>query len=380
MKYEASAPLVRLRSKSTRPASFDGPPGTVSLAVGDPDFATPEPVLAAATEALRSGWTHYADWDGDPELRSLITEVENRRAAASYDVGNVMIGHGATAVLFAAVMTVVDPGDRVVIPEPTYSLYADFVLLAGGIPVFVPLRADFHLDLDRLASELATAKLLLLCSPNNPTGAVLTRGELESVARLAAGTGTWIISDEAYSELVYTDDPFVSCLQVTDLTDRLIYCQTLSKTYAMTGWRVGYALAPAEVAEGMRQLHRTVNGALNSAVQRAAIVALQHGPALAEPMLRAYRERREAMHDRIAAIDRLSADKPDGAFYTFARYEPDLDSVELSARLRSHGVVVRAGREYGPTGEGHLRLSFATDLDTIAVGLDRIAEVLDLLP
>jgi aspartate aminotransferase len=372
--YQPTPAITRLDA-TLPPLSPPAPVDAISFAIGDPDFATPSVVLEAGIQALRDGYTHYGDWNGDRELRELIVEVEGRKAAGSFAVDNTVVGHGATGMLYAAIVTLVAPGDRVVIPEPTYTLYADLVILAGGIPVLVPLRPDHHLDLDRLAAEMPGARLMVVCSPGNPTGAVLRRDEWDAVAALAERHDVWVISDEAYSGLVYSEAAFPSALEVPELAHRLVYCQTLSKTYAMTGWRVGYALAPAEVAERMRLVHRTINGPLNSTAQRATIVALREGEALAAPMLRAYRDRRDYMHSRLIGIEGLSAEKPDGAFYIFAGYTAPFDSFDITTRLREAGVIVRAGREYGPTGEGHFRLSFATDLPSIEIGMNRMTRL-----
>lgn len=362
---------------STRPLSITAPPDTVSLALGEPDFPTPAPIVAAAEKALQDGYTHYADWNGDPDLRAAIARGTSDPSSTEYGPENVVVTSGSTAGIVVTVLSVVGPGDRVVIPEPTYSLYADAVRFAGGEPVHVPMLANHHLDLERLSTEARGARLVILCSPGNPTGAVLNYAELAAVAAIAAENDAWVLADEAYCDLVYAPHVFTSAASVPGLAERLVVCRTLSKTYAMTGWRIGYALAPEPVAEAMRVVHRTINGSVNSAVQRAAITALQHGPELAAPMLAEYARRRDFVVERIARISGLEPVEPEGAFYAFTRYRPDLSSAELASRLLRGGVGVRPGSEFGPSGEGRIRISFSVGMADLALGLDRIDAVLE---
>ncbi|MFJ9900979.1 pyridoxal phosphate-dependent aminotransferase [Streptomyces sp. NPDC091280] len=377
--FSPSRALTRVRRSSLRPAPAPPPPGTAFLAQGEPDFPTPQPITEALHQALRDGHTHYGDINGDPELRTLIAESATQLASEPYAEREVLVSHGGSAAITATMLAVLDPGDRVVIPEPAYSLYPDAVRLAGGEPVLVPLTDDHHLDLDALSAVLPGARMIVLCNPSNPTGSVLPPRQLHALGELLAGTDTLVLVDEAYSELVYDGVEFVSCLAVESLRERLIYCNTLSKTYAMTGWRLGYALAPADITAAIRHVHRTFNFSVNSAVQRAALTALRLGPALAAPMLRAYQERRDHVTERLAAMDVLYAEEPEGAFYSFARYDVALPSADLVQLLLQDGVAVRAGREFGPSGEGHLRISFAADFDTLDEGITRLSHSLNRL-
>jgi aspartate aminotransferase len=371
-----SLAVSRMLAGSSRPGGSVPPPGTVSLAMGEPDFATPEPIVTAAGRALREGWTRYGDLNGDPELRELIAGTAARTAGAPVSPDQVLVTHGGSSGLAAVFMATVDPGDRVVMPDPTYSLYADQVHLAGGTVVRVPTLPDGHLDTERLAAALPGARMLVFCNPVNPTGAVFGPAELEAAAGAAARAGVLVMADEAYAQFVYDGRPFTSALAVPGLAPRLVLSQTLSKTYAMTGWRIGYVIAPPELSPAVRAVHRTVNASINAAVQRAAIEALTRGPALAAPMLAAYQERRDAVTRWLAAIPGLRCAEPEGAFYAFPRYEADVPSVRLAELLLAGGVAVRPGREFGPAGEGHVRISFAADLATLEEGLARVAKVL----
>ncbi|WP_234439138.1 pyridoxal phosphate-dependent aminotransferase [Streptomyces sp. NRRL B-3229] len=345
--------------------------------MGEPDFPTPEPIVEAAQRALREGWTHYGDLNGDPELREAIAAEAARISGRAHTADSVLVSHGGAAAITAAILATVDPGDRVVLPEPTYSLYPDAVRLAGGVPVPVATTARHHLDLEALAAAARGARMVVLCNPGNPTGAVIPPAELALLGELLHGTDTLVLADEAYADIVYSGVRFVSALAVESLSERLIYVQTLSKTYAMTGWRIGYVVAPEVMAGAIRHVHRTMNSSVNAAVQRAALTALRIGPELAAPMLRAYQERRDFVTKRINDMPTLRANEPEGAFYALARYDADLSSQEMAAKLLAGGVAVRAGSEYGASGQGHIRLSFAAGLDVLAEGLDRIEAVLE---
>src|SRR5487761_1880047 len=375
MLFQQSAAIARVARASLRPPGGMVGPGVISLAQGEPDFATPEPIAEALCRAVRDGYTRYGDMNGDPELREAIAQQASRIAGTPFTERSVLVSHGGAAIT-AAILATVNPGDRVVLPEPTYSLYLDAVQLAGGRAVFVPTRPDRHLDLGALDAALDGARLTVLCNPVNPTGAVFGAAELGWLGARLAGTDTLVLADEAYADLVYDDAEFTSTLAMPSLRERLIDAQTFSKSFAMTGWRVGYAVAAEPVAAAIRQVHRTMNGAVNSAVQRAALEAIRIGPVLAAPMLRAYAERREFVTKRIAAMDCLDATRPDGAFHSFARYSSALPAAEVTARLLAGGVAVRSGPEFGPSGEGHIRLPFATSLQNLEEGLDRIETVL----
>jgi aspartate aminotransferase len=373
--YRASKAIQRVSAASQRPTGAATPSGAVSLSMGEPDFETPRPIVEAAVDALSQGWTHYGDLNGDPELRTLIAQEVSKTSGRNVDPATVLVSHGGAAAITATILATVNPGEKVVIPEPTYSLYPDAVRLAGGIPVFVPTGADNQLDVPAVLAAARDARLVTFCNPVNPTGAVFSSQSLEELARGLEGTDTLVLADEAYAHLVY-DDSFVSTLGIPALQERLIYCQTLSKTYAMTGWRVGYVVAPAEIAEPIRAVHRTMNSSINATVQRAAVKALQLGPGISADMQAAYRTRRDYIVERLKDIPGVEFTEPAGAFYAFFRYPQDLPAVKMLERCKEFGVVLRAGSEYGPTGEGHLRLSFAADLDTLKTALDRIEQAL----
>jgi aspartate aminotransferase len=378
MIMRSSDAVERVRAASLRPSGSAPGSDVIALDMGEPDFDTPAVVIDAAVDALRTGHTHYVDMNGDPQLRALIASTASTVACAEIMPESVLISHGGAAAITASVLALVNPGDRVILPEPTYSLYLDAIQLAGGEPVYVANRSDHHLDLDAIAAESAGAKMLVLCNPVNPTGAVFSGDELIELNR-RLDPATYLVVDEAYAHLVYADEPFTSALALPPLRGRLVYVQTLSKTYAMTGWRIGYTIAAPDVTKDIALVHRTMNSSINAAVQRAAIAALTEGDSLTAPMLAEYRKRRDFVIDRVSRIDNASIVAPDAAFYAFIKYGGGLPATEVAARLLAGGVAVRAGAEYGPSGEGHVRLSFAADVPTLEEGLNRVERVLKSL-
>lgn len=366
--------VARIAGASRRTQQPQSSGDLVSLAMGEPDFDTPEQVTEAANASLRAGRTHYSPLLGEVALREALAEKLVGIANAPVSAADILITQGGTAGLAASILGIVNPGDKVVIPDPTYSLYADLVSMAGGVVVPVPLADDLHWDLDRLGDALAGAKLFVFCNPSNPTGIVHSRAELDALAGLLHGTPTVVISDEAYADLDYTGRPFTSAISIEGLRDRTIYCQTFSKSYAMTGWRVGYLWGPSPLIKASARIHNTFNGSVNTFVQDAALVAVQTGDADIARMRAAYEQRREAMRAGLAAIPGLTLSAPEGAFYQFPRYDFDIPSAKLVAKLRDFGVAVRPGGEFGAHGEHHLRLSYAASEEAIKTGVARLGE------
>ncbi|GAA3972104.1 aminotransferase class I/II-fold pyridoxal phosphate-dependent enzyme [Actinomadura viridis] len=364
--------IEELRRGSRRPALAPAPPGAVSLAMGEPDFPTPPPVVEAAVAALRDGNTHYADQKGLAELRAALASRLPAHPGRTWTADDVVVTHGATAALAAVVLAMVGPGDRVVVPEPAYSLYADLVVLAGGTVDFVPLAPDLHWDLDALAAALPGAAMMIFSNPSNPTGIVHRAQELDALGRLLDGSDTLVVSDEAYHRLVYPGHVLTSALEVASLRDRTVYVQTFSKTYAMTGWRVGYLTGPREVVDAAARVHRTHNGSLNTAVQHAALAALDLPDGAVDAMVDRYRRRRELVVAQLSGVPGLHLIPPEGAFYGFLRYDAGPPSETVVRELAERKVMVRAGSEYGPSGEGHVRISFAASESDLRTGLARI--------
>ncbi|GAA4335706.1 aminotransferase class I/II-fold pyridoxal phosphate-dependent enzyme [Streptomyces venetus] len=377
--YDTADAVARIVAASRRTQQPQSRGDLVSLAMGEPDFDTPEKVTAAAHASLRAGRTHYSPLLGEPALREALAAKLTATAGTPASAADILITQGGTAGLSASILGIVDPGDKVVVPEPTYSLYGDLVAMAGGTVVPVPLAPDLHWDLDRLADALDGAKLFVFCNPVNPTGIVHSREELDALARLLDGTPTIVIADEAYSDLDYTGRPFTSAISIDGLRERTVYCQTFSKSYAMTGWRVGYLWGPPQLIQASARVHNTFNGSVGTFVQDAALAAVESCDEDVARMRAAYEERGELMRGELATIPGLTLSAPEGAFYQFPRYDIDLPSVEVVAALRTHGVAVRPGSEFGACGEGHLRLSYAASPQSITEGVRRLAAGLSAL-
>lgn len=376
--FTPSRAVQRLAARSQRPALRPGPE-VISLASGDPDFPTPDHIRQALIDAIHGGYTHYVDNQGDPELRHAIAQQVSRIAGYDFAPDQVVVTHGGSGALAAAILSTVDPGDRVLLPEPTYSLYADLVELAGGVPIYVPQTSDFHLDLDQLAVEAAGARLIVLCHPCNPTGVVYRSDELAALAEIAERENLLVLCDEAYDHIVFDEAAFTSSLTIPGLRDRLIYCQTFSKTYAMTGWRIGYLVAPLPVASAAARIHRTVNGAMNGAVQRAALAALTIQSDWPERMRQEYQARRELVLEMLAGAPGIAWTPPDGTFYAFIRYAGSASPRQVVAAALERGVAIRPGTEYGPSGNNYVRIAFSTERQQLMEALLRLRSLFSVL-
>lgn len=371
---QVSAAAARIAAHSQRPASRPGPE-IISLSSGDPDFDTPAYIREALVAAIEAGYTHYVDNQGDPELRLALADTVSRRASRRVEPSEVVVTHGGSGAITSALLATINPGDRVVLPEPTYSVYADILRLIGAEPVFVPTDATFHLDFDRLEQASIGARMIILCNPCNPTGVVYGRDEMEAVSDFANRRDLLVFSDEAYDHLVFDEVNFTSSLEIAGLEERLIYCQTLSKTYAMTGWRIGYLIASPAIVREAARMHRTVNGSLNAAVQRAALVAVTTPTDWPDRMRQEYQYRRDLVLEILREEPGFQLCSPDGAFYAFVRNSAGLSSQQMVEAALERGVAIRAGSEYGPSGEGYFRITFATGRDALVEGLRRLREI-----
>lgn len=365
--------ILAQRAASLRPPLGVVPPGAVSLALGEPDFSPPQEVIDASLQAVEQGRVNYTDQHGIAELRDALLQALPARPA-SWDRNNVVVTHGATGGLGAIFFALIEPGDKVVIPQPAYSLYADQVVLAGGTVEFVPMGSDLHFDFDKLAVALQGAKMVVFSNPSNPNGIVHTREELEQLAQLLEGTDTIVVSDEAYAALTYTEAAFTSALEVAGLQQRTLYVQTFSKKYCMTGFRVGYVAGDQELIAAIAQFHRTFNGSASEPAQLAALAAIQLPETTFAPMLEEYRQRRDLVVHLLNDVPHIHLVQPEGAFYAFFAYDTGQGSSQVAADLADRGVLVRAGAEYGPDAESHIRLSFAASQDDIERGIGIIRD------
>ncbi|HXM55294.1 MAG TPA: aminotransferase class I/II-fold pyridoxal phosphate-dependent enzyme [Candidatus Dormibacteraeota bacterium] len=371
--------VQELRRRSLRPATRPGPE-LISLAAGDPDFATPEHISQALADALAAGATHYAQPQGDPDLRAALAGQMSDVAGRPFSASQVAVTHGSSGALAAIIFGLVDPGTRVVVPEPTYSLYADLTWMAGGEVTFVRHQPDLHFDLDGIEEAAPGARMVIICNPCNPTGAVYTQDELEDLADIAEEHDLLVVVDEPYDHIVFDGADFVSSLEIPRLADRLVYVNTFSKTYAMTGWRIGWVAGPQQVVDAATAMHRAFNGPLNSAVQRAALAAVTEPTDAPERMRREYQARRDIVSRMVAGVPGLDLVEPEGSFYAFIRYgslEPEVPAVDAVARALEQGVAVRPGSEFGPGGEGCVRVAFSTGRERLIEGMERLLGILE---
>jgi aspartate/methionine/tyrosine aminotransferase len=358
--------------------------GVAALHKGDSCFPTPDHIREAHDKAVRDGNTHYAAPQGDPELRKAIADYVDRNATGrAWTADDVLVTCGATEALFCVFVALLDAGDEVLIFDPTYSAYAPVIRQIGAQPVPVPMMPDFRLDEERLRAHLTPrTKMIVINNPANPTGVVFTREELQAVVTAAVEANILVVTDEVYDRLVFAAD-HVPLTLFPELDDRLIYVNSFSKSFAMTGWRLGYVAAEPYLLAPMQAIHENVVMAIPSAVQRAGVAALTGPQGEVDAMHRGYAERRAVLLEGLAGLPRATLTPPQGAFYGFVRFDVDalaLESSELTSLLLADGVAVRSGTEYGAAGRGCLRLSFSSDLADIRQGTrilhERFAEQL----
>ena len=345
---------------------------------GEPDFDTPEHIKTAAIEALQAGFTKYTPSSGIPELRQAISEKLAADNQLSYRAGQIVVSNGAKHACYNAILATCQPGDEVVIPSPYWVSYPDMVKLAGADPVIVPTMERNGWKMSAADFENAMTprtKMLILNSPCNPTGAVYTREEMEKIVEVAAEEDIYILSDEIYEKLVYDDVKHVSIASLSkEAYDLTITVNGFSKSYAMTGWRLGYLAAPEAVAKAVDsiQSHSTSHPA--SFAQRAGLAALKGDQQPLADMREEFEMRRNYMFDRISKIPNVTAVKPQGAFYVLVNISQlGLTSQNFSDRLLSKAnVAVIPGAAFGD--DRTVRLSFATSIDIIKKGLDRFQD------
>ncbi len=367
---------------SERAKKMGGGPAAdvIALHIGDPSFVTPGYICEAAIEAIRQGYTHYAPGNGDTGLRKAIAAQLSTLGGGAFRAEDVVITNGANSALYAAMVAYLDPGDEVLLHDPTYSLYQDVALSIGATAVQVPWSSDLHLDLDALERAVTPrTRMFVLNSPCNPTGIVLTADETRAVADFVVRHDLVLVSDEAYDHLVYDGRPFVSVASYEELADRAIVVNTCSKTFAMTGWRVGYMAARKGLVKPAADIHRTALGSVNWVAQRAALTAYTCETGWQQEMLAEFTKRRDLMWSMVNAMPGLSCPKPEGTFYCFVRVEVPLSSEQLTEHLLRHGVAVRSGTEYGRRGEGFIRLCFAGEIAQFKPGLERLAAAMRAL-
>jgi len=375
LKVTGSDLVERVRAASARPSDLGGESlNSISLALGESTDSTPPEIVRAAVASLAAGRTRYELVTGSPRLRARIAEAFDAEGIESLNSDNVVVTHGASAGLAAAILALVNPGDVAVLPEPTYSLYADQVAMAGGRVRWVPNDVGGRPRLNQLGAAMSGARLLVMCNPSNPTGYVLAAEELTAIVALAAEHDANVIFDEAYRDVVFDGVSFASSAPLVPGNPHVLCCGTFSKSFAMTGWRLGWVLADKENADAINLVHRTINGPLSTFVQDAASSALSLPHGHLQRAVSELQVRRDLVCAYLGAMSGVEAAIPQGAFYVFPRIDRGLTSAELTSRLAKSGVLVRAGSEYGPSGEGHIRISFALNTSQLREGMERISE------
>jgi aspartate/methionine/tyrosine aminotransferase len=349
----------------------------VHLEIGEPDFDTPSHIVAAAVDALRAGQTHYCPAAGIAELREAAAAYFRRSRGLDVDAAACLVGTGAKPFIFFTVLATCGEGDEVIYPNPGFPIYESAIRYVGATPVPVPLLAadDFQLDPERLRSLLTPrTRLVILNAPHNPTGASLDEPTVAEVARVLETSDAWVFADEVYSQLQY-DGAFSSVASVGDLLGRTIVLDGASKTYAMTGWRCGFAVVPAPLREPLVRFFINSTSCVPPFVQHAAVAALEGPQESVQAMRDEFVARRSLIVHGLNAIPEVHCAMPAGAFYAF----PDVRALplpadEVAARLLDEaGVATLAGTAFGAYGDGHLRISYANSRENLDEALRRIA-------
>jgi aspartate aminotransferase len=356
----------------------------IHLEIGEPDFDTPPHIVAAAADALAKGHTHYVPAPGIPELRAAVAAFLERTGRLRTSPDRVVVTPGAKPIMFFTILALCQEGDEVLYPDPGFPMYESIAAFAGARPVPVPLREEhgFRMDPDELASLVTDrTRLVILNSPHNPCGSMLTRDDVEAIARVALQHDLVVLSDEVYTAIRYGGD-CPSVLQVEGMAERTVLLDGWSKSFAMTGWRLGFGVLPPALVEPVTRLVVNSVSCTSAFSQHAAIAALEGSSAPVEQMVAAFRERRAVIVAGLNRIPGISCLEPEGAFYVFPRVRDlGLPAAELADLLLVRGgVACLPGTAFGAHGEGYLRFSYANSVERIREALEAIELVVGELP
>jgi aspartate/methionine/tyrosine aminotransferase len=348
----------------------------VHLEIGEPDFPTAPNIVAAAKRALDQGWTRYGPPAGFPDLREAVAEDIGRRRGISVDPSEVVITPGAKPIMFYTILALVEAGNEVLYPDPGFPIYSSMINFVGASPVpySMPEQRGFDIDVKEILGKISDrTRLMILNSPNNPTGGMISRAEMETLVAALKDREVTLLSDEIYSRLIYSGE-HVSPASFAELRDRVVILDGFSKTYAMTGWRLGYGVMRADLAREIALLMTNSNSCTASFTQMAGVEALRGDQRSVNAMVEQFRERREVIVDGLNRIPGFHCLRPQGAFYAFPNIEETgMNSRELAdALLNEAGVACLSGTAFGRQGEGYLRFSFANSIENIRKALDRI--------
>ncbi|MBV9087014.1 MAG: pyridoxal phosphate-dependent aminotransferase [Acidobacteria bacterium] len=350
----------------------------IHLEIGEPDFDTPSNIIDAGVDALRGGWTHYGPSAGLPQLRQAVADYVARTRHVDVSPDEVVIVPGGKPVIFFTALALLDEGDEAIYPNPSYPIYESMIdyLGAKGVPIQLRESNEFRLDIDELKSLITDrTKLIVLNSPQNPTGGMFTRQDLQGIADAIGDRDIMVLSDEIYSRLIY-EGSHHSIMSVEGFKDRTILLDGFSKTYAMTGWRLGYGVMRADLARHVARLMTNSNSCSASFTQMAGVEALNGDQSSVDGMLKEFRKRRDLFFQRVNAIKGFRCLMPKGAFYMF----PNITGTGWSSKkladalLEQAGVACLAGTAFGAFGEGYLRFSVANSIENINKALDRVEQ------
>ena len=348
----------------------------VHLEIGEPDFDTPPNIVKAAIKALKSGYTHYGPSAGLLDARRVFAEHITKDRGVEVKPENIVITPGAKPILFFSILALVDEGDEVVYPNPGFPIYESVINFVGGKAVPIPLREEkgFSFDVDELRTLVnEKTKMIIINSPQNPTGGMLTKKDMKAVAELADKYDAWILSDEVYSKIIY-EGKHVSIYDFPEVKDRTILLEGHSKTYAMTGWRLGYGIMPLKLAEAVSRLQTNSNSCTASFTQIAGIEALTGSQSRSRKMVKEFKVRRDLIVDGLNSIPGFKCLRPKGSFYVF----PNITGTGMKSKdletflLEKAGVAGLSGTSFGKYGEGYLRFSYANSQENIKKALEKI--------
>ena len=352
----------------------------VHLEIGEPDFDTPSNIVEAAVKALREGQTHYTPSAGIPQLREAIAEEISATRGIEVNSDQVVVTPGGKPIMFFTILALCEKGDEVIYPNPGFPIYGSMINFTGATPVPVPLlmEKDFRFDIEQFKGLVSSqTKMIILNSPHNPTGGVLTREDLKAIAEAAIENDAIVLSDEIYSRMVY-ERKFASITSIPGMEERTIILDGFSKTYAMTGWRLGYGVMPAWLATQVATLMVNSNSCTAAFSQWAAVEALKGPQDESQKMVEAFRQRRDVIVDGLNQIPGFRCLRPKGAFYVF----PNIEGTGKSSQemqdflLNEAGVATLSGTSFGEYGEGFLRFSYANSVENIQKALGRIGEAM----
>ena len=362
--------LVKARALEARGRSV------IHLEIGEPDFATPRHIVEAAKQALDAGWTHYGPTQGYPELRDAVADYIRRTRGIDVTPGNVCVVPGGKPIIFFPMLALLEPGDEVIYPNPGFPIYESMIRFLDAVPVPMPLieARGFSFDLNLLRDRLNDrTRMLILNSPQNPTGGLIPPGDIAAIAEMVRERDLIVLSDEIYSRIVYGNAP-VSIASFPGMLEKTIILDGFSKTYAMTGWRMGYGVMPAWLVEAVNRLMVNSNSCTASFTQRAGIAALTGPQDDVDRMVAEFRRRRDAFVAGLNTIPGFRCASPEGAFYAFPNIEgTGWNSKRLAdALLEEAGVACLSGTAFGEYGEGYLRFSYANSFENLAAAIERI--------